>query len=253
MERRVERVRFAGSTGATLAGLLDRPLEEPRAWAVFAHCFTCSKDAKAAYHVGRTLAERGIAMLRFDVTGLGESEGDFTATDFRTNVEDVVAAAEFLGRTRVAPALLVGHSLGGAACLAAAPRLPAVRLVATIATPSDTASLRARILDQAPELSCCAEEAEVEVGARPVRLGRRTVEGLAGATVVEAAALLGRALLVFHSPDDELLPFAHAERIFAAARQPKGLLALPGAGHLLPDERDARLVGEVLAAWVERG
>jgi putative redox protein len=189
----VERVRFAGSTGATLAGLLDRPLDEPRAWAVFAHCFTCSKDAKAAYRVGRTLAERGIAMLRFDVTGLGESEGDFTATDFRTNVEDVVAAAEFLGRTRTAPALLVGHSLGGAACLAAAPRLAAVRLVATIATPSDTASLRARIL-----------------------------------------------------------PFAHAERIFAAARQPKGLLALPGAGHLLSDERDARFVGEVLAAWVER-
>jgi putative redox protein len=246
-----ERLRFRGAFGDELSGRLEQPRGEIRGHALFAHCFTCSKDLRAAREISRALADRGFAVLRFDFTGLGESEGDFAGSDFSSNVSDLVAAADFLRAEREAPSLLVGHSLGGAAAIVAAARITEVRGVATIGAPSEAAHLRDTLLRENPELEG-SEEAEVELAGRRFRIRRQLLEDLEAQNVEAAVAALERPLLVLHAPDDEIVGIEHAERLFAAARQPRSLVALDGADHLLTDPAGARRAAEVLAAWASR-
>ncbi len=249
---RRDKVRFPGSLGGELVGRLERPDGEPHAYVLFAHCFTCGKDIKAAGWIGRALVERGFGVLRFDFTGLGESEGDFADTDFHSNLDDLVAAGDFLrGRYR-APAVLVGHSLGGAAVIAAASAFPEAVAVATIGAPADTAHLRGTLAATAPEL---AEKGVAEVdlgGVRKVRVGRELFDDLAEDHLSHTLEALGKALLIFHSPVDTVVGIDHAERLFVAAKHPKSFVSLDRAHHLLWDERDARWAAEVLAAWAGR-
>jgi putative redox protein len=243
-----ERRTFRGAFGDALSGRLELPGGELRGHALFAHCFTCSKDLRAAREISRALAGHGFAVLRFDFTGLGESEGDFAGTDFSSNVGDLVAAADFLRAELEAPRLLVGHSLGGAAAIVAAARISEVRAVATIAAPSDAAHVREILLRANPELEG-SEEAEVELAGRRFRIRRELLEDLDRQSVEAAVAGLGRPLLVLHAPEDEIVGIEHAERLFAAARQPKSLVALDGADHLLTGSADAERAGAVLGAW----
>jgi putative redox protein len=246
-----ERLTFRGAFGDELAARLEQPRGELRGYALFAHCFTCSKDLRAAREISRALADRGFGVLRFDFTGLGESEGDFAGSDFSSNVSDLVAAADFLRAEREAPSLLVGHSLGGAAAIVAAARITEVRGVATIGAPSEAAHLRDTLLRENPELEG-SEEAEVELAGRRFRIRRQLLEDLEAQNVEAAVASLARPLLVLHAPDDEIVGIEHAERLFAAARQPRSLISLDGADHLLTDPVGARRAAEILAAWASR-
>ncbi len=250
--RSSEKVRFPGALGGQLAARVERPAGSPRAWALFAHCFSCSKDLKAVGRITRALTERGFGVLRFDFTGLGESDGDFADTNFSSNLDDLVAAADFMRRELAAPSLLIGHSLGGAAVLAGAERIPESRAVATIGAPSDTKHLVGNLLADHPELEH-AEEAEVRLGGRPFTVKRQFLEDLREHTLEDSIAKLGRALLVMHSPVDETVGIEHAGRIYGAARHPKSFVSLDDADHLLlRDEKDARYAAEVLASWAGR-
>lgn len=252
MAGKTERVRFKGASGDLLAARLELPAGTPSAFALFAHCFTCSKDLKAVVNISRAMAACGIGVLRFDFTGIGESAGDFADTNFTSNVEDLVAAAEYLRREYDGPRLLVGHSLGGAAILAAAGRIPAARALATIGAPSDTDHLSATLLRQAPELDE-VDEAEVTLGGRGFRIRRQLIEDLNEQTMGDCIAQLGRPLLVLHSPVDEVVGIDHARRIFKAARHPKSFVALDGADHLLLHrEGDALWTADILVAWARR-
>jgi len=252
MERK--RLSFPGAFGTNLVGRLERPdpsRGEPAAYALFAHCFTCSKDLKAAVRISRTLVERGIAVFRFDFTGIGESAGDFGDTDFSSNLDDLEAAADFLRREYRAPQILIGHSLGGAAVLAAAERMAEVEAVATIGAPSDTEHLRETLLRKAPELEERGE-ARVQLGPQAFTIKRQLLEDLGREHLERTIGELGRALLIFHSPVDEIVDIDNARRIYQAARHPKSFVSLDDADHLLTNPRDARYVGEVLAAWAGR-
>jgi uncharacterized OsmC-like protein/alpha/beta superfamily hydrolase len=245
-----EHVSFPGALGAPLVGRLESPDGGPVAYALFAHCFTCSKDLKSAGAICRELTARGIAVLRFDFTGVGESGGEFAATNFSSNVGDLVAAADFLRATRQAPALLVGHSLGGTAMLAAAPRIPEATAVATIGAPSDTAHLLHKL---EPRLPGDRREIDLDLGGpRPVRISRQLLDDLAGDHLRGVMAHLDKALLLFHSPVDRVVGIDHAERLFLEARHPKSFVSLDTADHLLSEPRDAAHCGRVLAAWAGR-
>ena len=246
-------VRFPSSLGHELAGYLELPVGEPTAVALFAHCFTCGKDLRASRRVARALARRGIATLRFDFTGIGESEGELAETTFATRVDDVVAAADFLRGEMMAPSLLVGHSLGGAAMLAAAHRIPEAVAVATINAPSSTDHLRELIARRAPALAGGAQTAELDLGGGPVRVGRALLEDLGSTRLEERIRGLDRALLVMHSPVDQVVGIEHARAIFEAARHPKSFVSLPEADHLLlRDPADAEYAAAVLCAWAAR-
>jgi len=199
------RVSFENPDGHRLAALLDRPVDgEPIAYALFAHCFTCSKDYKGVSRISRALARQGIAVLRFDFTGLGQSDGEFVDTTFSTNVEDLVAAAEFMTRDLAPPQLLIGHSLGGAAVLKAAQDIPSAKAVATIAAPS---SPRHLVRHLGPQINEIEDQgmAEVQIGGRSIRIGRKLLEDISSASLHDAVADLGRALMVFHSPIDNVV------------------------------------------------
>jgi uncharacterized OsmC-like protein/alpha/beta superfamily hydrolase len=247
-----EPLRFPGAHGHDLAARLESPVTTPTAYALFAHCFTCSKDLKAAVWISRALVARGIAVLRFDFTGLGESEGDFSGTDFSSNLDDLVAAADFLRGRYEAPRLLVGHSLGGCAVLVAAERIPEARAVATIGSPSDTGHLRDTLVRLAPELEARGE-AEVHLGgARPFRVRKELLDDLEEDHLRGVLENLHKALLLFHSPVDNVVGIDHARRLFDMAKHPKSFISLDTANHLLTDEDDARYAGDVLAAWAAR-
>lgn len=244
-------VEFAGGSGARLAGRLDMPEHTPTAYALLAHCFTCSKDHKGIRWISRTLAEAGIAALRFDFTGLGDSGGEFIGTTFTSNVHDLMAAADFLRQQYAAPGLLVGHSFGGAAVIAAAPRIPEVRAVTAIAAPSDVQHLRDLLLAQAPDLEQHGE-AEVQIVGRSFRIGRDLVEDLEAYCVADMLDKLNRPLLLLHSPVDAILSIVHARRLFEMAREPKSLISLNSADHLFSREEDAVWAGQIIAAWSRR-
>jgi putative redox protein len=248
MSRKIE---FPGSQGSRLAARLELPDDEPRACALFAHCFTCGKDVVAAARISRALTEFGIAVLRFDFTGLGGSGGDFGNTGFTSNVEDLWLAADHL-RTSFAPAsILIGHSLGGAAVLAAARRLPEVRAVATIGAPADPEHVLRLLGDSRDEIERRGE-ADVVLAGRTFRIRKEFLDDIAAQQQTERIAELGAALLVMHSPTDELVGVDNARRIFDAARHPKSFIALDGADHLLTERADAEYVAGVLAAWATR-
>ena len=246
------RVRFPGATGIQLAGRMEIPSGQPLGRALFAHCFTCSKDLKAVVRISRALAEAGFVVLRFDFTGIGESDGEFADTNFSSNLDDLVAAAEYL-RSEVGPAdLLVGHSLGGAAVLAAADRIPEARAVSTIAAPSSTDYLRKRLLEGAPELQT-EDEARIDLMGRSIRIRRQLLDDLEEEHMRSGISALGRPLLIFHSPADEVVGIEHARKIYKAARHPKSFVSLDQADHLLlARESDALMVGGVMAAWAAR-
>jgi len=246
------RVSFENPDGHRLAALLDRPVDgEPIAYALFAHCFTCSKDYKGVSRISRALARQGIAVLRFDFTGLGQSDGEFVDTTFSTNVEDLVAAAEFMTRDLAPPQLLIGHSLGGAAVLKAAQDIPSAKAVATIAAPSSPGHLVRHLGPQINEIEDQGM-AEVQIGGRSIRIGRKLLEDISSASLHDAVADLGRALMVFHSPIDNVVGIDHATTIFTTAKHPKSFVSLDTADHLLTDPEDALFVGSVIAAWARR-
>jgi putative redox protein len=246
-----DKLDFTGALGQQLAGRLDRPEGAPRAFALFAHCFTCGKDILAASRIAAALNEEGIAVLRFDFTGIGSSGGEFANTDFSSNIADLVAAADHLREAHQAPAILIGHSLGGAAVLAAAAQIPEVQAVATIAAPADPAhvvGLFAGDLDDIEE----AGEADVSLAGRAFRIRKRFVDDIRGHRLESHIAGLRRALLVFHSPFDEVVGIENATRIFIAAKHPKSFVSLDRADHMLSDPGDAAYAARVLAAWASR-
>jgi uncharacterized OsmC-like protein/pimeloyl-ACP methyl ester carboxylesterase len=248
---RSERFEFPNGKGEKLSGVLDLPLGEPTAFALFAHCFTCGKDIRAAKAIAERLALCGIAVLRFDFAGLGGSEGEFANTHFSSNVDDLVAAADHLRQTRSAPALLIGHSLGGAAVLAAAHRIEEARAVVTIAAPSDPAHVTGLFKEQ---VGAIREQGEVEVrlAGRPFRIKREFLNDVAEQMLMDRVAHLRRALLIFHSPTDATVGIDNASHIFTAAKHPKSFVSLAGADHLLSKKSDAIYVANVIAAWAER-
>jgi len=223
----------------------------PRAYALFAHCFTCSKDNFAARRISAALAGHGIATLRFDFTGLGHSEGDFANTDFSSNVGDLVAAADFLRDTRKAPAILVGHSLGGTAVLKAAGGIPEAVAVATIGAPSTPAHLNRLLAPAKPEIEARGEAA-VEIAGRTFRITRGFLDDISDQAMDAAIGGLRRALLVMHSPLDVVVGIDSASEIFRAAKHPKSFVSLDDADHLLTRRADAAYVADVLAAWAGR-
>ena len=244
---RVQQVRFPAANGESLAGIVDWPDTPPRAFALFAHCFTCTKDIKAAYWTSRSLAAHGLAVLRFDFAGLGHSQGDFSRSSFSSNIEDLFAAAQFLRQQHQAPRLMVGHSLGGAAVLATAARLPEVTAVATIAAPLSPEHLRRHLVapPSAPGM------VTMEVGGRRFFLRSQFVDDLQRHDMPRAIAQLGRALLVIHATGDRVVAMDQAEAIFAAARHPKAFVSLDGADHLLSQRGDAAAVARIIAAWAD--
>ncbi|MEO1092944.1 MAG: bifunctional alpha/beta hydrolase/OsmC family protein [Pseudomonadota bacterium] len=248
---RMEKLAFDGHGGTSLAARLDLPTGDVRATALFAHCFTCGKDILAAKRVASRLAELGIATLRFDFTGLGHSAGEFANTTFATNVDDLILAAEALTRRLAAPQLLIGHSLGGAAVVAAAARIPSARAVATIGAPADTAHVLHN-LGGAIETIRSEGQAEVQLGGRAISIGRGFVEDVETQRLADAAANLKRPLLILHAPLDGIVGVENATALFVAAKHPKSFVSLDDADHLLSRSSDADYAAQVIAAWVER-
>ncbi|MEX0959614.1 MAG: bifunctional alpha/beta hydrolase/OsmC family protein [Burkholderiales bacterium] len=251
MSKTSKQVKFPGASGEMLAARLDLPDGTPVAYALFAHCFTCSKDTRASAYISDALAEAGIAVLRFDFTGLGSSEGEFANTNFSSNVDDLVAAADFLREAYRAPGLLVGHSLGGAAVLAAAPRIDEAVAVATINAPSDPSHVLHLFKDSVETIERRGE-AEVELAGRRFRITRQFIEDVSGSKLTDALGRLRRALMVFHAPQDTAVSIDNAASIFTAAKHPKSFVSLDDADHLLTRKQDALYVGAVLAAWATR-
>ncbi len=251
MSKQSERLEFPGSQGAPLAARLDLPDSIPRAYALFAHCFTCSKDVLAAARISRALTDFGIAVLRFDFTGLGQSGGDFANTNFSSNIDDLAYAADFLRAHYAAPSLLIGHSLGGAAVLAVAHRIPEVRAVATIGAPADPDHFAHLLLESRAEIEARGE-AEVQLAGRTFCIRRQFLDDIAAQPQAERIRNLGAALLVMHSPVDTTVDADNARRIYDTARHPKSFVALDGADHLLTKPADATFVAGMLATWASR-
>jgi len=246
-----ERFDFSNAMGERLAALLDCPIEEPRAYALFAHCFTCGKDIHAARRIAEGLTALGIAVLRFDFTGLGSSEGEFGNTTFSSNVADLIAAADALRRTRRAPAILIGHSLGGAAVLAAAADVAEARAVVTIAAPCDPTHVVGLFKDRIGEIDT-AGGIDVNLAGRPFRISRAFLDDVNQQRLRDRIGALHKALLVFHSPTDDIVGIENATYIFTAAKHPKSFVSLAGADHLLSRRSDATYVANVIRAWAER-
>jgi len=247
-----QKVEFTNTQGHTLAGALELPDSgSPKAFALFAHCFTCGKDVIAATRIARTLADQGIAVLRFDFTGLGGSEGDFANTTFSSNVSDLEAAAQFLADEYQAPALLIGHSLGGAAVLAVARRIESVQAVVTIAAPASPAHVKHLFTDQACDIRETGR-APVTIAGRTFELGAELLEDLENWPLEQTIGALRKPLLVFHSPIDQVVAVGEATKIFTAAMHPKSFVSLDDADHLLSNQKDSDYVALTLTAWASR-
>jgi uncharacterized OsmC-like protein/fermentation-respiration switch protein FrsA (DUF1100 family) len=246
-----ERFQFTGEGGHQLAASLDLPEREPLAYALFAHCFTCGKDVLAARRIAAALAAKGIAVLRFDFTGLGSSEGEFANSTFSSNVADLVHAADHLRETRKAPAILIGHSLGGAAILAAAVQIPDAKAIVTIAAPSDPAHVTGLFKDRIEDIRRHGK-VEVSLAGRPFHITREFLDDVAEHGLMAHVTNLHKALLIMHSPVDDTVGIDNATRIFVAAKHPKSFVSLADADHLLSSKRDAAYVADVIAAWATR-
>jgi putative redox protein len=246
-----EKFQFEGEGGHQLAAALDLPDGAPTAYALFAHCFTCGKDVLAAKHIAVALAAKGIATLRFDFTGLGSSEGDFANSTFSSNVADLVRAANHLRETRQAPAILIGHSLGGAAILAAAGQVAEAKAVVTVAAPSDPAHVTGLFRDHVDNIREHGE-AKVSLAGRPFTIKREFLDDVAENPLMEKIAHLHKALLVMHSPIDDTVGIDNATRIFVTAKHPKSFVSLSDADHLLSNRRDSAYVADMIAAWAAR-
>jgi putative redox protein len=247
-----QRLTFPGATGATLSARLELPADEkPIAFALFAHCFTCNKQYKSVVNISRALAQAHIGVLRFDFTGLGESEGEFSDTTFSSNVEDLVAAAEFLQREHKAPAILVGHSLGGAAVLQAAHQIPECKAVVTINAPAEPQHVQRHLTTSLKEIEDCGA-AEVLLAGRPFTIKKEFLDDLDEHNMAEVVRTLGRALLVCQSPSDTIVGVENGAQLYETAEEPKSYISLEGADHLLSRPEDSEYVGAIIAAWAAR-
>jgi uncharacterized OsmC-like protein/alpha-beta hydrolase superfamily lysophospholipase len=246
-----KRFTFPGQDGQQLAARLDLPEGPHLATALFAHCFTCSKDIPAARRIAARLSSMGIAVLRFDFTGLGHSEGEFENTNFTTNVQDLVAASAELARRGMCPSLLVGHSLGGAAVLKAAPEMKNIKAVVTLGAPFDPEHITKNFTDALPQIIRDGV-AEVSLGGRPFRISNDFLQDIAKGKLTPAIASLNAALLVLHAPRDATVSIDNASEIFLAAKHPKSFITLDGADHLLSRAEDAEYAADVIATWAKR-
>jgi uncharacterized OsmC-like protein/alpha/beta superfamily hydrolase len=244
------RIEFTGASGSKLAARLDLPAE-PRAFALFAHCFTCGKDIFAAARIAEGLTSRGIAVLRFDFTGIGSSEGEFANTNFSSNVQDLLAAVDYLRENFSAPALLIGHSLGGAAVLAAAPQVPEAVGVVTIGAPSAAAHVTHNFAANLDEIKANGT-ATVTLAGRQFTITKQFLDDVANQNFLAGLAQMKKALLVCHAPRDEYVGIDNATAIFVAARHPKSFLSLDTADHLLRKREDAIYVADMIAVWSQR-
>lgn len=246
-----ERIEFPGHNGAMLAARLDLPQGPHVATALFAHCFTCGKDIPAARRISARLAALGIAVLRFDFTGLGHSKGEFANTSFTSNVDDLIAANTYLAGRGMTPGLMIGHSLGGAAVLKASATLDTIKAVVTIGAPFDPGHVTHNFADALQKIET-EGVAEVNLGGRPVRIGQGFVKDVSEVNLTKATGALKSALLVMHAPHDAIVGIENASQIFGAAKHPKSFVTLDGADHLVTDAGDAEYVASVIATWSER-
>ena len=244
-----KKLEFTNEVGQKLSARLDFPPDgPPSAYALFAHCFTCSKNIKAISHISQALTRNGIAVMRFDFTGLGESEGDFSDTNFSSNVGDLVMAAKFMDGQFEAPKILIGHSLGGAAVLQAAEGIPSCIAVITIAAPSDPGHV-SHALGDTKEIIERRGEANVNLAGRTFKIKKQFLDDLETVHMRQTIGKLNRALLIFHSPVDSIVGIENAAHIFQAARHPKSFISLDKADHLLMNPKDSQYVGSLIAAW----
>ncbi|MEO0576502.1 MAG: bifunctional alpha/beta hydrolase/OsmC family protein [Pseudomonadota bacterium] len=249
-----QRITFTNRSGETLAGQIDWPADEKvgyRAIALFAHCFTCTKNIKAAGNISRALTDHGIAVLRFDFTGLGESDGDFADTNFSSNVEDLIDAANWLAEQHAAPSLLVGHSLGGTAVLQAAPQIDSAVAVATIGSPSTPEHVTHLFSDKAADIERDGS-AEVLLAGRPFTIKQQFIEDLHKQPLADTVAGMRKALLIMHSPIDTTVDVSNAAELFTQAKHPKSFVSLDTADHLLSNNADSSYAARVLAGWADR-
>ena len=246
-----EDITFPGAGGESLAARLELPEGPHLATALFAHCFTCGKDHTAARRIAARLSAMGIAVLRFDFTGLGQSEGRFDETSFSANVADLIAACRYLSGRDMAPSLLIGHSLGGAAVIKAAAQMPGVKAVATLGAPFDPGHVTENFADALPRIEA-EGAAEVDLGGRPFTISQSFVEDLQSATLCPAVEDLGAALLVLHAPRDAIVGIDNAAEIFRAAKHPKSFVTLDDADHLITRADDAEYAAEIIATWADR-
>ncbi len=242
---------FPNNRGEMLSGKLELPGTTPRAFALFAHCFTCSKDFIAPNIFAKTLAESGIGVLRFDFTGLGNSQGDFSNTNFSSNIEDLISGCSQLAKEFQAPELLIGHSLGGAAVLKAAAQLKHVKAVVTIAAPSDLDHFAQLFKDHLETIEQKGA-ADILVAGRRFTIKKQLLDDIKETELLESVRTFRKALLVMHAPLDNVVSIHHAEQIFTAARHPKSFITLDTADHLLSRRSDARYAAKVCAAWADR-
>ncbi len=248
----MEKVTFVGSGGDLLAARLDLPeSSNPRAFALFAHCFTCNKDIRSVGWIARRLTDLNIAVLRFDFTGLGMSEGDFANTNFTSNIKDLVLAADHMRTAYVAPSILIGHSFGGTACIKASLQIPEVKAVVTIGSPADTHHIQKQFSWQREEIIQNGE-AEVLLAGRPFKLRRQFIEDVEAHRIEDDLAHLHRALLIMHSPTDDTVSVDNASKLFGIAKHPKSFVSLMGADHLLRRQQDAEYAASVISAWVDK-
>ena len=244
---------FKNHNGETLAGTLEEPTGGPaRGVALFAHCFSCGKNVLAASRVSRGLRERGFTVLRFDFTGLGESEGEFADTNFSTNVDDLRAAIEAMRAQSMAPEILIGHSLGGAAVLYLADEIEEVKLVATIGAPSEPKHVVHLFNESAIEKIEQSGQAEISLGGRPFTIKKQFLDDVTETSVLERLKSSQKPLLICHSPSDKIVNIDQAQKIYHAARHPKSFVSLDGADHLLSQKDDAEFVASVVASWAAR-
>lgn len=245
---KMEKLSFIGSGGETLDASLDKPKGEPRAYALFAHCFTCTKDIFAASRISKTLQDNGIAVLRFDFTGLGTSEGDFANTNFSSNTVDLIKAADFMRAELKAPSIVIGHSLGGSAVLASASQIPEAKAIVTIGSPADVAHV-AHHFESDREKIMEEGEAEVHLVGRPFKIKKQFIEDIEGTKIKDAVVNLKKALLIMHAPKDNTVGIENAAEIFGWAKHPKSYVSLDDADHIISRKQDAEYAANVISAW----
>lgn len=248
---KVQNIKFNGSLGSTLSAKLHLPDGPTRAYAIFAHCFTCTKDILAARKIADELAKRGVALFRFDFTGLGASAGNFEDTTFTSNIGDILSAAQYLRENYEAPSILIGHSLGGAATLAAANSVPEAKAIATIGAPADAEHVIHNFSDHLDEIEVNGL-AELKLAGRPFKIKREFVEDLRNQTIEERVSKMDKALMILHAPHDATVGIENAAKIYTAAKHPKSFVSLDTADHLLSNPQDVAYAAEVIAAWASR-
>ncbi len=248
----ISKLNFQNKTGQTLFARLELPLDRhPIAFALFAHCFTCNKNLAAVRNISRALTQNGFGVMRFDFTGLGESEGDFSKTNFSSNVQDLIAASEALSENYEAPKLLIGHSLGGAAVIFAGAQIPSVEAIATIGAPASPDHVQHLFEDSLEEIQK-NQFAKVNIGGRPFTIEKQFVDDLISNKMADVIKRLRKAIAIFHAPQDKIVGIENAAKLYKDAMHPKSFISLDGADHLLSNKEDSIYAGDVIANWAKR-